>query len=266
MDRLHPRRGGAARRARSSTRRRPGRRRPAAAPSRRCSSRTSAARRRSSRRSATTSSGAASRDELEAKGVRLHVCVGRRAAAPRRHVRRRRGRAHDHRDRREAPAARRRRARSRGRSCAGRDCVYFTGGDVEALSKARHARVLVATARELPTLGRAGVELDALVGSATDAGERYEPGDLDPPPRARSSRRPARSAAGRSRAGRSPPSQPPAPIEDTYGAGDCFAAGLTFALGRGDEPRDALALAAQCGATVDHRPRPVRAAADAGAV
>ena len=63
------------------------------------------------------------------------------------------------------------------------DCVYFTGGDVESFTKARHARVLVATARELPTLVRSGVELDALVASATDAGERYEAGDLDPPPR-----------------------------------------------------------------------------------
>ena len=87
-----------------------------------------------------------------------------------------------------------------------------------------------------------GVELDALVGSATDAGERYEPGDLDPPPRlVRRDVRAARrlGAAGRAvRRGR----PAPGPIEDAYGAGDCFAAGLTFALGRGDEPRDALAL------------------------
>ena len=34
----------------------------------------------------------------------------------------------------------------------GCDCVYFTGGDVHALRKGRNARVLVATARELPTL------------------------------------------------------------------------------------------------------------------
>ena len=52
------------------------------------------------------------------------------------------------------------------------DCVYFTAGDVDALLKARHARVLVSTARELATLRRGSVELDALVGSATDEGER----------------------------------------------------------------------------------------------
>ena len=40
----------------------------------------------------------------------------------------------------------------------------------------------------------------------------------------------------------------PGPIVDTYGAGDCFAAGLTFALGRGDDVDQALAFAARCGA------------------
>jgi ribokinase len=63
------------------------------------------------------------------------------------------------------------------------DAVYYTARDVTALREARRARVLVATARELPTLREAGVELDALVRSGADAGERYEPGSLDPSPR-----------------------------------------------------------------------------------
>ena len=63
------------------------------------------------------------------------------------------------------------------------DAVYFTAGDVAALRQARRARVLVATARELPTLAAAGVQLDALVHSGADSGENYRPGDLDPPPR-----------------------------------------------------------------------------------
>jgi ribokinase len=129
------------------------------------------------------------------------------------------------------------------------DCVYFTGGDVQALRKARHARVLVATARELPTLRRAGVELDALVGSATDEGERYGSGDLDPAPRlfvATSGHLGGWAQPG----GPFAAAVPPGPIEDAYGAGDCFAAGLTFALGRGDDPRDAVAFGALCGATV----------------
>src|SRR5205085_2134776 len=48
------------------------------------------------------------------------------------------------------------------------DCVFFVSGDASALRHARRGRVLVATARELPTLRLAGVPLDALVGSAVD--------------------------------------------------------------------------------------------------
>src|SRR4051812_15613810 len=62
------------------------------------------------------------------------------------------------------------------------DAVYFTGGDAAALRAARRAKCLVATSRELPTLQAAGVEIDILVGSGEDAGERFEPGDLDPAP------------------------------------------------------------------------------------
>ena len=63
------------------------------------------------------------------------------------------------------------------------DAVYFTGGDAAALRAARVARSLVATARELPTLVEAEVQLDALVRSGRDPGETYEEGWLDPPPR-----------------------------------------------------------------------------------
>ena len=48
---------------------------------------------------------------------------------------------------------------------------------------ARAARALVATARMLPVLREAGVELDALVGSGSDPSEEYVDGMLDPPPR-----------------------------------------------------------------------------------
>jgi ribokinase len=40
---------------------------------------------------------------------------------------------------------------------------------------------------------------------------------------------------------------PPEPT-DAYGAGDCFAAGLAFALGAGLAGLDALEFAARCGA------------------
>jgi ribokinase len=63
------------------------------------------------------------------------------------------------------------------------DAVYFVSGDPGAVRAARQARVLVATARSLPVLQEAGVELDALVRSARDPSERYERGQLEPGPR-----------------------------------------------------------------------------------
>ena len=129
----------------------------------------------------------------------------------------------------------------------GVDGVYFTAGDAEAVRQARRARVLVATARELPTLHAAGVELDALVASGEDDAERYQAGDLDPPPRL------VVSTAGALGGWAQPggpykPAVPPGPFEDAYGAGDCFAAGLTFALAQGMEIPDALAFASERGA------------------
>jgi ribokinase len=130
------------------------------------------------------------------------------------------------------------------------DAVYFTGGDPEALRLARRARRLVATSRELATLQAAGVELDALVGSAGDVSERYEPGDLDPPPRAvvrtegaRGGRWSEDGAEGRWEA-----APLPGPVADAYGCGDAFAAGLTYGLGAGDGLAAALDLGARCGA------------------
>jgi ribokinase len=129
------------------------------------------------------------------------------------------------------------------------DAVYFVSGDLAALRAARSARVLVATSRELPTLRRGGAELDVLVGSGEDAGERFEPGDLDPPPRTVVTT--AGALGGWVRPGGPFRAAPlPGPIEDAYGCGDCFAAGLTFALGQGRALDEAVALGSRCGAAV----------------
>ena len=127
------------------------------------------------------------------------------------------------------------------------DAVYFTSGDAAALRQARRGRVLVATARELPTLKAAGVELDALVGSAEDEDERYIPGDLDPAPQLVVSTSGVLGGWAQP-GGPYQATPPPGAVEDTYGCGDCFAAGLTYALASGLETGDALALAARCGA------------------
>ena len=131
------------------------------------------------------------------------------------------------------------------------DAVYFSAGDVEALRAARRARVLVATARELPTLQAAGVELDALVHSGTDWAEDYEPGQLDPKPKVvvTTMGREGGRYVGSDRAGRFAAAELPGPLADAYGAGDSFAAGLTYALGRGDDVERALVVAAETAAS-----------------
>jgi ribokinase len=129
------------------------------------------------------------------------------------------------------------------------DAVYFVSGDAEAARAARAARVLVATSRSLATLREAAPELDALVGSGEDAGERYEPGDLDPAPRL------VVTTAGRL-GGWMNPGGPyraaplPGPVVDAYGCGDCFAAGLAYGLASGLSAAEAVELGARCGATV----------------
>ena len=135
------------------------------------------------------------------------------------------------------------------RELAGLDAVYFVSGDADALRNARLARVLVATSRELETLREARVQLDALVGSAEDEGEVYRPGDLDPPPRIVVTTSGALGGWVQP-GGPFRPAPLPAPLVDAYGAGDCFAAGLAFALGRGESVDYAVVLAARCGAAV----------------
>jgi ribokinase len=131
------------------------------------------------------------------------------------------------------------------------DAVYVTAGDVEAVREARRARTLVATPRGLETLADAHVELDALVMSGRDPGERYSPGALDPSPRLVV--RTLGAAGGEwetegGERGRWGPAPLPGPIRDAYGAGDSFAAGLTYGLGAGWTPERAVELAARCGA------------------
>ncbi len=131
----------------------------------------------------------------------------------------------------------------------GHDAVYFTAGDVSALRSARDARVLVATARALETLRSGGVQLDVLVGSGDDAGEPLEGDGLEPPPRIVVST--AGGLGGWARPGGPFRAAPlPGPVVDAYGCGDSFAAGLAFALARGDAQDEALAFAARCGAAV----------------
>ena len=131
------------------------------------------------------------------------------------------------------------------------DGVYITGGDAASVRAARRARVVVATSRVLPLLRDAAIQLDALVGSASDPAERYD-GDLVPPPRLVVRTDGARGGTWYE-AGGAPRDFAPVPATvtgDTYGAGDTFAAALTLALAEGRAPAEATAAAAARAAEV----------------
>ncbi len=130
---------------------------------------------------------------------------------------------------------------------ASMDAVFFVSGDADALLLARHARVLTATARVLDVLRRGGVELDALVGSGEDADERYRNGDLEPVPRLVVTTSGALGGWAQP-GGPFSAATPPGEVIDAYGAGDSFAAGLTYALATGLPSEEAIGFAARCGA------------------
>jgi ribokinase len=134
-------------------------------------------------------------------------------------------------------------------SLAELDAIYLTGGDAGAVQAARAARVLVATPRAMGALAESGVRLDVLVRSASDPGEAYEPGMLDPPPRWVVA---TRGELGGSWTGETAGSWkatplPGAPV-DAYGCGDSFAAALAYGLGAGMALPVAIELGARCGA------------------
>jgi ribokinase len=133
------------------------------------------------------------------------------------------------------------------------DAVYFTGGDPEALKRCRAARVLVATPRAADALEVANVQVDVLVGSATDpdeSGMRF-----DPPPHhvvltegASGGRWVAGEGGEGGEEGRWAAAATDGPVLDSYGCGDSFAAGLTYALGAGATLQAALEVGAREGA------------------
>lgn len=131
------------------------------------------------------------------------------------------------------------------------DAVYVCAADAAAIRLARRARVLVATARILPVLREARVVLDCLVGSLNDPSERYENGDLEPPPKlvVQTDGEKGGSYYGSDgRVRRFAPAPIPGPVVDTYGAGDSFAAALAWGLAVLGSPEEAIAFAAKAGA------------------
>ena len=87
--------------------------------------------------------------------------------------------------------------------------------------------------------------------SRNDEGETYRTGDLDPAPRLDVAT--VGQLGGSYTVESGGPSHyqavpVPGPVEDTYGAGDSFAAGLTYGLAEGLAVDDAIALGARTGA------------------
>lgn len=125
------------------------------------------------------------------------------------------------------------------------DAVYLTGADPAGIRAARKAKKLIATSRIVPLLREAAVELDVLIGSARDPGERYD-GGLVPSPRAIV--RTDGEHGGTYQIGDDIHQYAAVSAQvtgDTYGAGDTFAAALTYALAEGKLLAEALDDAAR---------------------
>ena len=128
------------------------------------------------------------------------------------------------------------------------DAVFVSAADTGALQSCRSARVMTATPRvRLINLQNAAVQLDALIGSGLDPGEKLPDRLGFPQPRLLIA---TEGAAGGtlSPGGRYQASHAPGPSIDSYGCGDSFAAGVTVGLAAGMEVRDAIRLGADAGA------------------
>lgn len=132
------------------------------------------------------------------------------------------------------------------------DAVYFTGADPASLREARAARRLVVTARRAPVLRAAAVAPDVIIGSVNDPRENAPFSTYAPPPGAlvlTDGPRPIRVIRGDDVAFIDPPPTPDR-VEGDYGAGDSFAAALTYFVAHGLSVEDACRRAAPYGAAV----------------
>jgi ribokinase len=131
------------------------------------------------------------------------------------------------------------------------DAAYVTVDDPAAIRAARRARVLVATARRRAPLAASGVRADVAVGSARDAREVSTLADYAVAPGALVLTEGAAGGRIETAAGTVRFAAPPAPAGGgAYGAGDSFAAALTYYLAAGLDVPEAGARAARHGAAV----------------
>jgi ribokinase len=132
------------------------------------------------------------------------------------------------------------------------DVAYFTAQDPDVLRAARAAPLLAVTARRSQALARSGVRADIVVGSAVDPREHGGLADYAVAPGALILTDGARGGTIETPAGvdhfAAPPT--PQPVAGAYGAGDSFAAALTWYVARGLPLREACERAGVHGAAV----------------
>lgn len=132
------------------------------------------------------------------------------------------------------------------------DAAYFTGRDPGSLRLARAAKRLVVTARRSEALRTSRVTADVVVGSVADPRENRPLDAYDPAPRAlvlTDGPRPVRIVRP---SGVALVDAPPAPVRvvGDYGAGDSFAAALTFFVAHDLPLEEACLRAGPFGAAV----------------
>ncbi|MCK6544618.1 PfkB family carbohydrate kinase [Myxococcota bacterium] len=140
------------------------------------------------------------------------------------------------------------------------DGVYFTAEDPTLLAVARTARALVVTARRKSALLGAAIRPTVIVGSSRDPREVSARADYRVPPEAVVMTEGAAGGRVEDAEGTRRFSAPQVPeITGTaYGAGDSFAAALTYHVALGLEPVAAAEASAPYGAAVLTAEHPVR--------
>ena len=128
------------------------------------------------------------------------------------------------------------------------DGVFITAGDSEVITLCRKSNLLVATPRVgIQYLQESNVQIDLLVGSGLDPGEKYNPDQFSLKPKLRIATQGADGGiiwpGGKYEAVKLS-----SQIIDTYGCGDKFAAGVTTGLAAKWSIEEAISLGAHCGA------------------
>lgn len=132
------------------------------------------------------------------------------------------------------------------------DAVYFTGSEVGSMQYARKTRRLVVTARRSAVLEAAGVVADVVVGSLSDPRENADLEAYRPKPHAlvfTDGPRAIRVVRSSGISAVDPPARVARVVGD-YGAGDSFAAAMTYFLACDFPLEEAVSRAGPYGAAV----------------